>query len=115
MAVLDQTPADTRRRDAVLNLKCLPGDFAHTVNRVTTRSEPGDILVACEQLLDTTRDLLLREQLAVGAKAPSFPEVLGNAYPEFRGDLNHIRLACERENSVRLNEFATLDELEAHS
>lgn len=96
LKVCNQACIDTRKRDQILALPKLPENFAETIDRVTTATDPQDIRASCETLLNTTRDLLLAEQQDVQRGEASFPKVLNSAYPELKGDIQHLMLACER-------------------
>ena len=88
--VCNQASIDTRKLDQVLALPKLPVGFANTVNWVTNATDPDELLPACETLLDTTRNLLLSEQQEVLRSETTFPTVFDAAYPELRGDLQHL-------------------------
>jgi hypothetical protein len=60
------------------------------------------LLVACEQLLNTTRELLLVEQRQLPDSEATFPTAFGAGYPELKADLQHILLACERQDMFSL-------------
>ena len=96
LAVLNQSCIDTRKMTQVMALPMLPAGFTETVERITNSFDPDELVLACEKLLNTTRDLVLAEQRQVLCHETTFPEAFNNAYPELRGDLQHVMLACER-------------------
>lgn len=98
LKVCNQACIDTRKRDQVLALPKLPDNLADIIDRVTTATDPDDILISCEILLTTTRDLLLAEQSDIQRSDASFPAVFDSAYPELKGDIQHLMLACERKD-----------------
>ena len=114
LMVCNQACIDTRKLAQVLALPKLPVGLAETVDRVTKATEPGELLSACETLLHTTRDLLLVEQQLVQRSATTFPAVFDAAYPELKGDLQHIMLACERQDMFNLNLMSLYHELMVH-
>jgi hypothetical protein len=114
LMVCNQACIDTRKLAQVLALPKLPVGFAETVDRVTKATEPGELLSACETLLHTTRDLLLAEQQQVQRSETTFPAVFDAAYPELKGDLQHIMLACERQDMFNFNLMSFYHELMVH-
>jgi hypothetical protein len=114
LMVCNQAVIDTRKKEQVLALSRLPAGFAETLERLTLACEPGELLAACETLLDTTRVLLLCEQRQGCSKDATFSTVFDKAYPELKGDLQHILLACERQDRFGLNVTSLLHELMFH-
>lgn len=114
LAVLNQTCVDTRKLDQVLALRKLPPQFADTVERINAASEPADLLPAVEQLLSTTRGLLLAEQAALPGEKRPLAKVLDGGYPELKGDILHLMLACERRDPVNVNLISLYHELMIH-
>ena len=104
LMVCNQASLDTRKMAQVLTLPKLPLNFAEMGERVTLAHTPEELLAACETLLDLTRDLLLAEQREVQRSTTSFPAVFNAAYPEFKGDLQHVLLACERQDLFSLQD-----------
>jgi hypothetical protein len=96
LAIFNQRCIDTRKLDQVLALPQLPADFAETVDRIKQTTNPDELLRACDQLLTTTRALLLAEQQRQPHSAANFRAAFGAGYPELKGDLQHLLLACER-------------------
>jgi hypothetical protein len=86
----------------VLGLSRLPDGFAANVERIMQTNEPGELLSACEKLLETTRLLLLAEQRQVLCQPASFPDAFGSGYPELKADLHRVMLACEERDLFRL-------------
>jgi hypothetical protein len=115
LMVCNQAPIDTRKMPQVLALPKLPARFAETVERVKRSREPGELLSACETLLRATRDLLLDEQRQVLHGEASFPAVFRAGYPELKADLQHILLACERQDVFALNLVSLYHELMIHT
>jgi hypothetical protein len=76
--------------------------FAGTVEWVTGADDSDELLAACEKLLNTTRDLLLAEQRQLYCSETTFAAAFGSGYPELKGDLQHIMLACERQDLFSL-------------
>lgn len=114
LMVVNQSCVDTRKLDQVLALHKLPEDFAETVERVTGATTPGETLAAVETLLATTRALLLDEQREALRSHATFAEVFSGAYPELRGDLQHIMLACDRASLFHLTLPSLYHELMVH-
>ncbi|RIK42746.1 MAG: hypothetical protein DCC55_07785 [Chloroflexi bacterium] len=98
LALCNQACIDTRKLEQVLALPKLPLKFADTVARLTQTYEPDELLAASEQLLNTTRDLLFTEQRQSPGDKPTFAAAFGAGYPELKGDIQHILLACERQD-----------------
>lgn len=114
LMVCNQACIDTRKLDQVLALPKLPADFAATVAQVTETTNPARLLSAVETLLQTTRDLLLAEQQAAPHQPAPFAAVFDAAYPELKGDLQHLMLACERQDMFNFNLTSLYHELMAH-
>jgi hypothetical protein len=114
LMICNQACIDTRKLSQVLSLPKLPIGFAETVNWVINTSVPDDILKACEVLLNTTRELLLAEQRQVQRSAETFLKVFNSAYPELKGDLQHLMLACERQDMYNFNLVSLYHELMIH-
>lgn len=114
LAVCNQACIDTRKLDQVLALPKLPADFAATVAQVTETTDPARLLAAVETLLQTTRDLLLAEQQTAQRQPASFATVFDAAYPELKGDLQHLMLACERQDMFNFNLTSLYHELMIH-
>jgi hypothetical protein len=114
LGVVNQRCLDTRKRDEVLALPRLPDDFAATLDAVTTAVTPAALLAATDTLLRTTRALLVSEQAAVLRRDRTHAEVLDAAYPELKGDLQHVKLAAERRDWFDLKLFSFYHELLIH-
>ena len=114
LMVCNQVCIDTRKLDQMLALPRLPVGFADTVDRVTKATDPDELLSACEVLMRTTRDLLLSEQQVFQRSETAFPAVFDAAYPELKGDLQHLMLACERRDMLNLNLMSVYHELMVH-
>ncbi|TFH05642.1 MAG: hypothetical protein E4H09_01670, partial [Spirochaetales bacterium] len=112
--VCNQACIDTRKRDQVLSLRLLPAGFGETLADVVNQTDPHALLMAVEHLLATTRSLLLSEQTATHRSRAGFPEVLDSAYPELKGDLQHLMLACERGDMYNSTLTSLLHELMIH-
>ena len=102
LALCNQAPVDTRKLAQVLALPKLPVDFAVTVERMTNAFTPAAVLAATEQLLGTTRDLLLAEQRQLPDQETGYPAAFGAGYPELKNGLQHVLLACERQDLFAL-------------
>ena len=114
LMVCNQACIDTRKLSEVLALPKLPEGFADIVNRITTSFKPEALLPACEALLNTTRALLLAEQQEVQRNDSTFSAVFHAAYPEIKGDLQHIMLACERQDMFHFMLMSLYHELMIH-
>jgi hypothetical protein len=114
LMICNQAPIDTRKLPQVLALPKLPKGFAETVERVMLARESGELLSACETLLRTTRDLLLAEQRQVHCSEATFPAIFRAGYPELKADLQHILLACERQDLFSLSIVSLYHELMIH-
>jgi predicted nucleotidyltransferase len=96
LAVLNQKTIDTRKIDEVVSLNRLPEEFARILDNMVSTTDPAARLSATEQLLDSTRSLLLTERESAGDSLRTHAEVLDACYPEFLGDLMHVKRACRR-------------------
>ncbi len=114
LAVCNQVCVDTRKLSQVQALPKLPVGFTETVEQLTHSCEPDELLEACERLLNSTRELLLSEQWEVHCGAASFPGVFRAGYPELKGDLQHLMLACERRDLFNFNLVSLYHELMIH-
>lgn len=115
LAVCNQAIIDTRKLNQVLGLAMLPEGFADTVDRITTSTDSAELLEACETLMETTRVLLRSQQDRSKAGTMGFPEVFGAGYPELKGDLTHLMLACERRDRFNFNLMSLYHELMIHT
>lgn len=102
LAVYNQACIDTRKLAQVLALPHLPAGFAATITQLTHATTTATLLTACDQLLQTTRELLLAAQRQWPDGEASFPGAFGAGYPELKGALQHILLACERQDRFAL-------------
>jgi hypothetical protein len=102
LEVYNQACIDTRKLVQVLGLPKLPVGFATTVERMTRAHDPNELLSACEMLLNTTRNLLLVEQRQIHDDKATFPAAFGAGYPELKAGLQHVLLACERQDLFAL-------------
>ncbi len=114
LGVANQVDLDTRRLDAVLALPRLPDDLAGLVAQVTTATEPEEMVAASEALLGATRRFLLAEQRQALQREASYAEVLAGAYPELKGDLQHVLLAAERRDWFDFKLWSFYHELMVH-
>lgn len=103
LAVCNQAAIDTRKIAQVLALPKLPVNFAASVDQLTQAHMPAALLAASERLLDTTRAFLLAEQRQIVDSTVNFRTAFGAGYPELKGDLQHILLACERQDRFALH------------
>ena len=115
LAVCNQACIDTRKLSQVLALPKLPVDFAETVDGIMNTADPAQLLPAAERLMQTTRDLMLAEQALVQSSERTFPDVFNGAYPELKGDIQHLMLACEREDAFNFNLLSLYHELMIHT
>lgn len=102
LAMANQRVVDTRKLDQILTLPKLPVDFAVIVARVTNATDPDELLATCEELLNSTHALLLAEQRQFADDNVTYRSAFGAGYPELKGDLQHILLACERKDRFSL-------------
>jgi hypothetical protein len=114
LTVCNQACIDTRKMDQVLALPRLPVGFADAVTSITTSCDVEVLLSASETLLRATRDLLLSEQRRVQRSEATFAAVFDSAYPELKGDLQHLVLACERRDMFNFNLMSIYHELMIH-
>jgi hypothetical protein len=115
LCVCNQACVDSRRLDQVLALPKLPEGFAETVDRVTRSSDCDELMAACDALVRSTRELLHDEQRQVLIGAKGFPTVCDSAYPELKGALQHIMLACERRDRYGMGLTSLYHELMIHT
>lgn len=104
LAVCNQRSVDTRKLDQMLALPKVPVGFAGLIDRVLYAHTPETLVAATTGLLDGTRELLLTEQREVLRRESSYPQALDAAYPELRGDIQHVLLACERQDMLMLKD-----------
>ena len=114
LAVCNQACIDTRKLNQVLALPKLPVDFAETVDGIMNTADPAQLLPAAERLMQTTRDLMLAEQALVQSSERTFPDVFNGAYPELKGDIQHLMLACEWGDTFNFNLLSLYHELMIH-
>ncbi len=114
LVVCNQMCIDSRKLAQVLALPKLPAGFGGMVDRVTKAVTPNETLSACEDLLNTTRALLLDEQRQVLCHEMTFPDVFDSGYPELKGTLQHLMLACERRDLYNFNLMELYHELMFH-
>jgi hypothetical protein len=98
LAVCNQRPIDTRKLAQVLALPRLPENFELRAGRLVEARTPEDILAATGELLSAARKLLLELQREALKEEVTFPQVFDSFYPEFKGGLQHVILAAERED-----------------
>lgn len=104
LAICNQMPIDTRKLAQVLALPKLPENLAALVERVTFAHTPETLLLSCEALLEATRAFLLAEQRELPREEKTFAAVFDAGYPEFRGDIQHVLLACQQEDMFSLRD-----------
>lgn len=114
LGVVNQRCLDTRKWEEVLALPRLPDGFEATLTAVTTAVTPHAMIAATDTLLRTTRALLIAEQTAALRQDRTYPDVLDSAYPELKGDLQHVQLAAERNDWFDLKLFSFIHELMIH-
>lgn len=102
LAIVNQQVVDTRKVSQILALPLLPTAFAATIAQITNATDPKVLLTGCERLLDATHALLVEEQRQHPDPNVTYPAVFGAGYPELKGDLQHILLACERRDAFSL-------------
>lgn len=98
LAIYNQQCIDTRKIAQVLALPHLPPGFAERVDQFKQTTEPDALVRLCDELLATTRALLLTEQQRQPHSAANFRRAFGAGYPELKGDLQHLLLACKRQD-----------------
>jgi len=113
LAVLNQACIDTRKLDQILTLPKLPDGFEEAVNEIMTTADPNKLQQATGALLSATRSLLLLEQTQQRASR-RFAEVFEATYPEFKANIQHLMLACERENPFTFELMSLYHELMIH-
>lgn len=113
-AVVNQATVDTRKLDQVYALPKLPADLANSISRIMGTTDPAEILQATEELMANTRELLLVEQAAGQRSQRPLRETLDAVYPELKGDIQHLILACERRDPYNFNVVSLLHELQIH-
>ncbi len=102
LAIFNQQVVDTRKLDQILALPHLPENFASSVARITNATAPDELLSGCDALLDATHALLLAAQRQRPDPNVTYATAFGAGYPEIKGDLQHILLACARKDSFSL-------------
>jgi hypothetical protein len=78
-----------------------------------TTADPDKLLQATGALLGSTRSLLLHEQMQQGGDK-NFAEVFEATYPEFKATIQHLMLACEREDPFSFELMSLHHELMIH-
>jgi len=114
LAICNQACVDTRKLEQVLALPKLPQHFAETIQQITHATQLSQLLSATETLLKSTRALLLEEQHKTLHSKSDFPSVFESAYPELKGDIQHLMLACEQRNRFNFNLTSLYHELMVH-
>lgn len=114
LAVVNQVTMDTRKLDQVYALPKLPVGLAGFISRIMGTTDPVEILQGTEALMAATRDLLLVEQADVRQPRRPLSETLDAAYPELKGDIQHLILACERQDPYNFNFISLHHELMIH-
>lgn len=98
VVLANQRVIDTRKLEQLRSLPRRPVDFETNLRWISDATDPDDILAATEALMASTRAMLVAEQAEVQRESRPFAEVLDSAYPELRGDILHIVLACDRQD-----------------
>lgn len=111
LAVLNQAPVDTRRLPEVLALPRLPDGLEASVAALRSGREPAALVAASEELVRATRALLLAEQRTVRRCPTGYHGAFAGAYPELRGDIQHVLLACDRGEVSALDVVSLLHEV----
>lgn len=111
LAVLNQAPIDTRRLPEVLALPRLPEGFEARVAALRSARDPAGLVAAADAVVRSTRALLLAEQRAILLRPATYAEAFAGGYPELRGDLQHVLLACERGEASALDIVSVLHEV----
>ena len=114
LAVANQAAIDTRKLEQVLTLPLRPPGLERAVERIMTTAVPGELLQETEALMTAVRALLLAEQRRLRNPPRPLAELLHAAYPELKGDIQHLILACEREDPFNFNLVQLLHELQIH-
>ncbi len=114
LAVINQAIVDTRKLDQVLALPKQPAGLPGMISRIMGSTDPAAILQASEELMASTRALLLAEQAEVQRRQRPLAETLDAAYPELKGDIQHLILACERQDPYNFNFMSLYHELMIH-
>lgn len=102
LALVNQQLVDTRKLAQILTLPQLPTNFAASVAQITTATAPNELLAGCDALLDATHALLVAAQRQSPDPNLTYATVFGAGYPELKGDLQHLLLACERRDAFSL-------------
>ena len=102
LAIFNQQVVDTRKLDQILALPQLPDNFASSVALITNATAPDKLLSGCDALLDATHALLVAAQRQCPDPNVTYATVFGAGYPELKGDLQHLLLACERRDAFSL-------------
>lgn len=113
LAVLNQACIDTRKLEQVLALPKLPDGFAEMVQAIMTTADAAELHQATNALMASTRQLLLAEQ-ALQHGDGGFAEVFEATYPEFKASIQHLMLACEREDPFNFELMSLYHELMIH-
>lgn len=114
IAVINQAAVDTRKLEQIYALPKQPEGLAHDISAVMNSTDPEQMLSGIESLMARTRELLLAEQARLQRSDRSLAETLRDAYPELKGDIQHLILACEREDPYNFNLVSLLHELMIH-
>jgi hypothetical protein len=113
LAVLNKACIDTRKLDQVLTLPQRPSALATTMQALMTTTAPAQLMQLTEKLLEDTRELLLAEQVKESGE-DNFREVFVGTYPEFKAGIQHLMLACEREDPFTFELMSLYHELMIH-
>jgi hypothetical protein len=114
LAVCNQKSIDTRKREQVCGLPDLPDAFVALSEQIVSSTDGALLKDACGKLLSATRTLLVSQQRELHRSTRSIRESLDEAYPEFKGDLHHVMLACQRRDFFNLSATSLIHELMIH-
>jgi hypothetical protein len=114
LAVCNQKSIDTRKREQVYGLPDLPDGFVTLSEQIVNSTDGVELKDACGKLLSATRMLLVSQQRELHGSTRSVRESLDEAYPEFKGDLQHVMLACQRRDFFNLSATSLIHELMIH-
>lgn len=96
LVLLNQSRADTRRLEQMAALADAPRGLTAMVGRIVAARTCGELEAATHELLERTREVLLRAQARHLRVSADYAERLNAAYPELRADLQRVIIACER-------------------
>ncbi len=117
LMTVNQQSIDTRKKQDLHALPKLPDKFMELRERLAFSRDCAEMKTLADQLMEATRELLLKEQAEVCRETPDFTSAAGgNNYPETANGLRHAgaEAAAGNIHAVNHDVCQQLRELRAH-